>query len=143
MAIKGNALINGTQYAHADIVINILGIPVIEVTEISYSDMQEITNNYGTGNQPTSRGFGVIDPIASITIAKKEFDRIRLAAPNGKIQNIPDFPVGINYATEDGDFTRDRLNRCRFKGQDVSSSQGNSAIYVTLELAVASIDYGL
>lgn len=143
MALKGKALINGTAYAHSDIVLVILGIPIIEVTEISYSDMQDITLNYATGNEPTSRGFGQVNPTASITIAKKEFDKIRLAAPNGKIQNIPDFPIGVNYATEQGDFTKDRLNRVRFKGQDVSSSQGNSNIYVTLELSVASISYGI
>lgn len=143
MAIIGQALINGVAYTHADIKLVILGIPIIEVTEISYADPQTITKNYGTGNQPTSRGFGNVEPTGSVTIAKKEFDKIRASAPGGKIQNIPDFPVGINYLPESGEFTRDRLNRCRFKGQDVSSSQGNSNVYITLELDVASIDYGI
>lgn len=143
MAIKGKPLINGTAYTHSDIIVNVLGVPLVEVTEISYSDPQEITLNYGTGNEPTSRGFGVVQPTASITMSKKELDKIRAVAPNGKIQNIPDFPVGINYLTESGEFTRDRLNKCRFKGQDVSSSQGNSNVLITLELSVVSIDYGI
>lgn len=143
MAIVGQANINGVAYTHADIKLNILGIPLIEVTEISYSDTQQMTLNYGTGNEPTSVGFGAIEPVASITVAKKEFDKIRSAAPNGKIQNIASFPVGVNYTTEAGEFTRDRINGCRFKGQDVSSSQGNSNIYVTLELLTTGIDYGV
>lgn len=143
MAVVGQANVNGVAYTHADITLNILGIPVIEVTEISYSDNQNMTLNYGTGNEPTSVGFGTIEPVASITVAKKEFDKIRAAAPNGKIQNISFFPIGINYLTEAADFTRDRLNNCRFKGQDVSSSQGNANVYITLELLVTSIDYGV
>lgn len=143
MSIKGKPLINGTAYTHSDIIMNVLGIPIIEVTDISYSDPQEMTLNYGTGNQPTSRGFGAVQPTASITISKKELDKIRAAAPGGRIQNIPDFPIGINYLPESGEFTRDRLNRCRFKGQDVSSSQGNSNVLITLELSVVSVDYGV
>lgn len=143
MAIVGQANINGVAYTHADITINILGIPVIEVTEISYADPQQMTLNYGTGNEPTSVGFGVVEPVASITVAKKEFDKIVAAAPNGKIQNISFFPIGINFLTEAAEFTRDRLNNCRFKGKDFSSSQGNSNVYVTLELLVSSIDYAV
>lgn len=142
MAVKGIPLVNGVAYTHADIVVNALGVPIVEITEISYSDMQDITLNYGTGNHPTSRGFGNINPTASITVAKKEVDRLRAAAPQGKIQNIPDFPIRINYLPESGEFTSDKLKRCRFKGQDVSSSQNNSNIYVTLELSVAEIEYG-
>lgn len=142
MAIKGQPLINGTAYSHADISLVILGVPIVEVSEIAYSDVQDITLNYGTGNQPTSRGFGNINPTGSITIAKKEFDKIREAAPDGKIQNISDFPIGVNYLTEAGDFTRDRLLNCRFVGADISSSQNNSRVEVTLELSIAAIQFG-
>jgi len=141
--ITGKPLVNGTAYAHSDIIMNILGAPIVEVSEISYADPQEMTLNYGTGNNPTSVGFGAVQPTASITIAKKELDKIRAVAPGGKIQNIPFFPIGVSYATDQGDYTRDRLNLCKFKGPDISSSQGNSRVDVTLELLVTSIDYGV
>ena len=143
MAVIGQPLINGTAYTHADIVLNVLGIPIIEVTEISYSDPQSIEFNYGTGNEPVSRSFGNIEPQASITISMKEFNKILALAPLGRIQNIPDFPVGINYSPEGGDFRRDRLSLCRFKGADISTSQGDTNTYVSLELSVAKIEYGV
>jgi hypothetical protein len=142
MAVIGQALINGVAYTHADIKLVLLGVPIIEVTEINYSDTQDVELNYGTGNEPTSRGFGNVNPTASITISKKEYDRVRAVAPGGRIQNIPEFPVGINYTTEAGEFTRDRLNRAKFKGADQSSSQNDSNIMVTLELSIASITWG-
>lgn len=143
MAVIGTPLINGTAYTHADIVLNVLGNPIIEVTEISYSSMQDIEKNFGTGNEATSRSFGAINHEASITISMKEFNAIVAVAPLGLIQNIPDFPIGVNYSPEGQDFRRDSLQLCRFKGADISSSQGNTNVYVTLELSVGQILYGV
>lgn len=143
MAVIGQPLINGTAYTHADITLNVAGIPIVEVTEISYSDPQNIEFNYGTGNEPVSRSYGNVEPQASITVAMKEFDRIKNLSPSGRIQDIPDFPIGVNYAPEGGDFRRDQLLFCRFKGADVSASQGDTNTYVTLELSVARINYNV
>jgi hypothetical protein len=143
MAIKGQPLINGTAYTHADIVLNVLGIPIVEVTEIAYSDPQSIEFNYGTGNEPVSRSYGNVEPTASITVAMKEFEKIKSLSPTGRIQDIPDFPIGVNYSPEGQDFRRDQLLFCRFKGADVSSSQGNTNTYVTLEISVARILYNV
>jgi len=143
MAVTGQALINGTAYTHADIVLNVLGMPIIEVTEISYSDPQAIEFNYGTGNLPVSRSFGNVEPAGSITISLKEFNKITALAVDGRIQNIPDFPIGVNYAPEGQDFRRDRLTLCRFKGGDISTSQGDTNTYVTLELSIANILYNV
>lgn len=142
MAVTGQPLINGTAYTHADISLNVLGSPIVEVTEINYSAVQNITLNYGTGNQPTSRSYGNVEPVASITISMKEFNNIVALAPLGRIQDIPDFPIGVNYSPEGQDFRRDLLTLCRFKGADISSSQGNTNTYVTLELSVADIIFG-
>jgi hypothetical protein len=143
MAVTGTPLVNGTAYTHADIVLNVLGTPIIEVTEISYSSLQDIEKNFGTGNQATSRSFGQINHEGSITIAMKEYNKIVALAPLGQIQNIPDFPIGVNYSPEGQDFRRDALSLCRFKGTDISSSQGDTNVYVTLELSVGDIAYGV
>ena len=116
---------------------------IIEVTEISYSDPQAIEFNYGTGNMPVSRSYGNVEPQASITISMKEFNKITALAIDGRIQNIPDFPIGINYAPEGQDFRRDRLTLCRFKGGDISTSQGDTTVYVKLDLSVANILYNV
>ena len=139
--IVGVPLINGVEYTHADIVFNILGIPVIGMTAIDYSDPQDITLNYGTGQHPVSRGFGAVKPTASVTLTMKEVQRLTNAAPGGKLQNIPDFDIGVNFATEAGDFTRHRLVRCRFMGRNPNSAVNNSQIEEKLELSVGSINY--
>lgn len=141
MAIAGKPLINGVAYTHADIVANILGFPVLGITSISYSDMQDMTLNYGTGQQPVSRGFGTVQPTASITLTMEEIQKLSSAAPNGLIQNIPDFDIGINFITEAANFVRHRLVRCRFKGRNFSSQTNNSQIEEQIELSVVQIVY--
>ena len=134
-------LINGVSYTHAEIVCNVLGAPLIGLTAINYSDPQEITLNHSTGHKPTSRGFGPVTPQGSITLTMEEVERLSAAAPLGKIQNIPDFDIGVNFATEDGKFARHRLIKVRFKGRNPDSSVNNSQIEETLELSIADIQY--
>lgn len=141
MAVAGVPLINGVEYTHADIVLNILGRPVVGCTGISYKDTQEITLNHGTGQLPSSRGFGPVVPEASITLTSKEVQALTQAAPLGRIQNIPDFDIGVNFITENGDFCRHKLIRARFKGRNVSSQTNNSQIEEELELSVVDINY--
>jgi hypothetical protein len=146
MAVVGLPLINGVEYTHADIVFTfsntiLPGLPVIGVTAINYSDIQDITGNHATGQHYTSVGFGPINPTASITLTLKEVQRLSNVAPNGRLQNIPFFSIGVNFATEALDFTRHRLINCRFMGRSVDSSTGNTQIEETLQLFVADINY--
>ena len=141
MAVVGVPYVNGIEYTHASIVLNLFGVPVIGVQAIDYSDPQDITVNHGTGTLPTSRGFGPIRPQASITLTMKEVQRLTAAAPLGRIQNIPDFDIGVSYVTEAGDYVRHKIKKCRFKGRAPSSTVGNSQIEEKLELSVIDIDY--
>lgn len=134
-------LINGVEYSHADIVLNLFGFPVIGVTAVEYSDPQNIVPNFSTGHLPTSVGFGQVDLTATITITSVEFRRLTLFSPGRRLQNVPFFDVGINYLPESGIFVRDRLVRCKFKGASISSATNNSQIEVPLELFVADIQY--
>ncbi len=141
MALIGVPLINGIEYTHADIIINLFGVPVVGVTAIDYSDSQDITGNHATGQHYVSVGFGAINPTASITLTFKEVQRLTAAAPLGRIQNIPFFPIGVTYVTEAGDYVRHRLKNCKFKGRNPNSAVNNTQIEETLELFVADIDY--
>lgn len=139
--ILGVPLINGTEYTHADIILSILGAPVVGVTAINYKDNQAITMNHATGQLPVSRGFGPVSFEGSITLTMKEVNRLSAVAPGGRLQNIPDFDIGVNYLTEAGDFVRHKLVRCRFKGRNPNSGTGNSQIEEQLELSIADIKY--
>jgi hypothetical protein len=146
MAVIGVPLINGVEYTHADITLNVLGIPVIGVVNIDYSDPQEITGNHSTGTKVTSVGFGPVNCQGSITLTMKEVQRLSVAAtaagiPGGRLQNIPFFDIGVNYLTEAGDFVRHRLIKCRFKGRNPNSVVNNSQIEEQIELFISDISY--
>jgi hypothetical protein len=140
-AVTGVPIINGVSYAHADIVLNIGGAPIIGITSISYSDNQTIQANFSTGNKPTSVGFGVMEPKASMTMTMEAVQALLIAAPSGRLQNYPFFDIGINFLPDSGVFMRHSLKKCRFKGVDLSSSVNNTQIEVSLELFVADISY--
>ena len=141
MAVLGTPVINGVSYAHGDIVLNIGGAPIIGITSISYSDTQNISANFSTGNKPTSVGFGVMEPKASITITMEAVQALLVAAPGGRIQNYPFFDIGVNYLPDSGVFVRHSLKKCRFKGVDLSSAVNNTQIECTIELFVADISW--
>lgn len=139
--IIGIPLINGIAYTHVNIVLIIAGVPIVELTKINYADPQDVTLNYGTGSAPTSRGFGPVKPTGSITISFKEVQRITDAAPGGKIQAIPAFPVGVNFITEAGDYVRHKLKEVVITGRNFGSQVNNSQIEEDLTLSIAEIDW--
>lgn len=143
MAILGIPLVNGVAYTHADIIVPVFGVPLIGITAIDYSRLQEITGNHSTGHEVTSVGFGVVTNSATLTVTMEAFNALVAAAPNGDIQNIPFFNVPVTYAPEIGITRTDVLTKCRFKGPSVDSSVGNSQIEVSLELFVAKIKMGV
>jgi len=142
MAVLGKPTnINGVAYSHSNIVINILGVPIIGVTDISYADPQDIVPNYGTGNKPISVGFGKISPDGSITLEMGEVEKLTAVAPDGRIQNIGFFDIGVNFLTEDGKFARHRLKQCRFKGRAASSAVDNNQLTEVLALHISDISW--
>lgn len=141
MSVLGVPLINGVSYAHADIVVNLFSTPVIGITAISYGDTQNIGLNYSTGNKPTSVGFGIVEPKASITMTLEAAQALIQAAPGNRLQNIPFFAVGINFLPDSGVLIRHSLKKCRFMGIDLGSQVNNTQIEVTIPLVVADIDY--
>jgi hypothetical protein len=140
--IETPPLINGIEYTHADIVLLIGLTPYIGVTAIDYSDPQEITPNFSTGNKPTSVGIGKMEPQGSITMTLGAVEALIAGAPNRRLQNIPFFDVRVNYfSSAGGIFVSHRLVNCLFKGRNPNSAVDNSQIEETLELFVSDIQY--
>ncbi|MCV6901049.1 hypothetical protein OE165_28855, partial [Escherichia coli] len=75
------------EYTHADIILQVLGIPIVGVTSIDYRDMQEITPNHGTGHLPISVGIGAVTFEGTLTLTMKEVQRLTDSSPGGRIQN--------------------------------------------------------
>ena len=50
-------LINGKSYEWADIVVNVLGLPIVGITAIDYEEKQGMENIYGAGRFTVSSGY--------------------------------------------------------------------------------------
>jgi len=139
--VGGVPLINGVAYAHADITLEIFGVPIIGLTAIEYGDAQDITPNYSTGQLPTSVGFGAIKFSAKLTLTTEAVQAIQRVAPGGRLQNIQFFNIGVNFLPDSGVLVRHALKACRFMGRQLSSAVNGSQIEESLDIFVADIDY--
>lgn len=135
-------LINGVAYTWSQISCNILGRPVAGISSVSYSETQEMENNYGAGNRPVSRGYGKIETVASVTLDMNEVEALQMIAPNGRLQDIPEFDIIVAYVP--GGIARTvthRIHNCRFKNNKREVEQGAMNISVELELITSHITW--
>jgi hypothetical protein len=134
-------LINGKAYTWSQIDVNILGVSVTGITAISYSDSQEMEDNYGAGNRPVSRGYGAKESEGSITLYAEEVEALQDAEETGDIMDIPEFDIVVSYLPEGGVIRQHTLHNCRFKGNGRDTSQGDTSIPVEIELQVSHITW--
>jgi len=126
-------LINGKAYEWADIIVNIMGIPIAGIDAVKYDEDQKMTNNYGAGNKPVSRGYGQIDFGASITLHAEEINALVNSAPNGRLQNIPEFDITVAFIpTAGGSVMVHKLKQCRFMKNSMDTKKGDTMIELPL-----------
>lgn len=134
-------LINGTAYAWSQIVFNVLGVQVSGVDSISYSEEQEMTDNYGSGTRPVSRSYGQITTEGSITLHMEEVEALQQAVESGRLQDIPEFDLPVSYLPEGGVITTHILKNVRFKSNSRSVTKGDAAIAVEIPLQISHIKW--
>jgi hypothetical protein len=132
-------LVNGTAYSWSQITVNILGIPVAGVTGVSYTEEQEMQDNYGAGNRPVSRGYGNITTEGSVTLHMEEVEALQAAVTTGRLQDIPEFDIVVAFLPEGGVITTHTLKNCRFKTNGRDLEQNQMAIEVEIDLQIAQI----
>ena len=134
-------LINGTAYAWSQVELRIFNQAVAGVVDIKYDDMQQMQDNKGAGEFPVSRGYGNIEAKASITLEMAEVEALQAAAPQGRINKIPEFDIVVSYLPEGGVIKSHTLHNCRFKGNKRELKSGDMTINVELELQVSHISW--
>lgn len=134
-------LINGRAYGWADISAAPSGIPLFGITDIEYSENQEMENIYGAGNRPVARGYGRVSYSGSMTLQMEELERLQSAAPNGRLQEIPEFPVIISYIPEGALIVTHKLQYCRFKNNGRTVKEGDMTISTKIELVIGNIEW--
>jgi hypothetical protein len=134
-------LINGKAHEWADIRVGLFGRIVAGITSIKYDDNQQMENNYGAGNKPVSRGYGNIEFSGSITMLAEEVAAIESQAPNGRLQEIEEFPITVSYLPIGGQVTTHKLLFCKFMKNGRDANQGDKKIEVEIPLLIGDIKF--
>ena len=132
--IQYPALVNGVAYDWSNIICSILGRPVIGITNITYASTQDMENNYGAGCFPITRGYGNVVATASITLTIEEVENLQTIAPDGMLQNIPEFDIIVMYMSNLTNPKTHIIKNCRFTTNQRTMNQNdmNSVVEITL-----------
>jgi hypothetical protein len=133
-------LVNGRAYAHSEIQVLYLGVPLPSVTSIDYGEEQEKTFNHGTGNRPVSLGVSAINASGSIEISMNDIEAIRDAAPNGSLLQIPAGDLLIVFENPQKPLTH-VVKSLVWTTDRPSSAQGDTDIKATLDFVAAEIKW--
>jgi hypothetical protein len=132
-------LINGIAHSWSDIRVNILGVAIAGITAIKYDTVREMEDNFGSGSLPVSRGFGNRISTASITLLAEEVSALENAAPNGNLQDIPEFDIPVSFLPEGGVVKTHVLKNCRFTKNSRDTKQNDKKIEVEIPIMVSNI----
>lgn len=133
------ALINGVNYSWSNISFLAFGVPLIGITEITYTRKQKKENNYGAGEYPTSRGYGNYEYEGSITVYLDEWKNFIAAAPNRDPLQISAFNVPVVFGGSRVTANKDILIGVEFLEDPMDSKQGDTKIMVKIPLIIADI----
>lgn len=134
-------LVNGKAYEWADIQLIILGVPFTGVTSIEYSEPQEMKNVMAAGRFPNARIYGQVTPEAKITLLMSEVEAIQKVAPNGRIQDIPEFDIPVIYLDPNNVTVSHVIKNCRFTSNSRTSETGSDAITVEIPLVISHVQW--
>lgn len=134
-------LINGKAYEHCDINMVLLGVPVVEVVAVDYSDKQDMADKWSSGRFATSRGYGKYEAQCKVTLTMNEVENITAAAPNRRLQDIPEFNITIAYVDASSVTRTHTIRNCRFMTNNRKSTAGDQAIDVELDIITSHIDW--
>lgn len=134
-------LINGVNYSWSNVKLNLFGVIVNGITEISYGRKQKKENNYGVGVDAVSRGYGNVENEGKITIYLDEWKRIIAAAPNKDPLSIKPFDIQVLFGGSSVQFSQDTLRACEFMNDPMDAKQGDSKLMVTIDLVIGLIEH--
>lgn len=135
-------LVNGQAYAWSNTYISLLKNVAIGVSNIEYSDSQEIENVYGGGINPVTRGFGNYTAEAKITFHMEELESLVSISPTGRLQDIPEFDVQVSFIPDNlAKRITHTIKNCRFASNGRTVAQNDKSIEHECELVVSHIEW--
>lgn len=140
-------LINGVNYssANVNVILPILGAVVAGIQAVNYRKETNIVDNYSLGQDPTSRAFGQNTYTGSLEIYKEVWNRIIDLSPERDPAKLPLFDIVVTYGGNLGGvavpFRKETLRGVSFKTNGSGVTGGDTKIVVTVDLAIAGIDF--
>ena len=132
-------LINGVAYSWSSISFVLFGVPVVGIVNIEYKVKQTKTNNYGSGPEPVSRGYGRKEYDGSIEIYLDEWKKIIAAAPSKDPLAIGWFDIPVIYGNSLANATKDVLKAVEFMEDPFSAKEGDTKLTVKIPLIIGGI----
>ena len=140
--IRYNTLINGVVHSWSNLSVSINGVPVTGINKISYKDNQTIENIYGAGQRPVGRGYGKIEPTATIGLERGEVEAIRASSPTGRLQDIAPFDIIVQFIPVNGQkLVTHTIRDAQFKDDGMDIKEGDTSNFTDFELVVGSIQW--
>ena len=132
-------LINGINYAWANITTTLFTTPLTGITAISYKRKQKKDNNFGAGVEPVSRGYGNREYEGSLELYYDTWAQIVAQAPNQDPTQIPPFPITVSFGGSQVTSKKETLQMVEFMEDPMESKQGDTKILVKIPLIIAGI----
>lgn len=129
---------DGKAYDSGDVVVNLDGVMIDEVSEISYNTTQEHQKNKSLANRATSWSQGGIDDTATITLYMAAAVAVERTCGGNLLSKKP-FDINVTYVNEYNVIINDTIT-CKFQsqGREVNGEMGLKKQY---ELFVLGITY--
>lgn len=136
--------INGHQFSHSSIEVTITNGNAVKVlsqfSEIKYSHSLEPGKVRGQNAEAFGRTRGEYDAEGSLTMIKKVYVDLIQALGDGYLEKS--FDITVMYNEENEDQVTDKLFGCRIKKPETSSSAGQDATNVSVDLDVMRLEEG-
>lgn len=134
--------VNGVQYHWGQIAIRALGNIFVGVDKIMYDEKQDMSMNYGAGNYAVGMGFGKIMVTGSLTLYQEELEALVAAAPNRRLQAIPNFDITVTFIPEAGQaLVIHTIRNCRFEINKRDMSSGDTKVTSDTTFIASHIDW--
>lgn len=133
-------IVNGINYAWANVSLVLFGIPLVAITKIDYKLKQKKENNMGAGPYPVSRGYGNYEYDGSIEVYQDELKKIIAASPNRDIFQIGMFDIQVTFGGSRVTADKDVLRSCEFMEEGLKAAQGDTKLLINLPLIIGMIE---
>lgn len=134
-------LINGQAYAWSQIKMNTRGVVIAGVSNINYSDEQEMEDGYGAGNNPVRRGYGKYKAEATITLHMEELEGLAQSSPTGRIQDLPEDDIVVSFLPVGGVIVNHTIHNARFKNNGREMAEGDMMFETEIEILTSHISW--